>query len=154
MFIKTNFNKSKSQKGITLTSLVIYVVALTIIMGVLTTITTTFFSNMGNVVDSPKEINEYNKFIMFFVTDIKNYNTATVTDSSVDFGNGEVVYVFRNNAIYRNDVQINKNVSNCKFTLSQYNVSDVVKNIINVDMKIGNNSEALEKNIDYTLRYW
>ena len=98
MFIKTNFNKSKSQKGITLTSLVIYVVALTIIMGVLTTITTTFFSNMGNVVDSPKEINEYNKFIMFFVTDIKNYNTATVTDSSVDFGNGEVVYVFRNNA--------------------------------------------------------
>ena len=56
--------------------------------------------------------------------------------------------------IYRNDVQINKNVSNCKFTLSQYNVSDVVKNIINVDMKIGNNSEALEKNIDYTLRYW
>ena len=73
MQIKTN------QKGITLTSLVAYMSILMIVIAAMTTMSTFFFSNVSGVVDTPKYLSEFNKFTMFFVTDIKNYTAANVT---------------------------------------------------------------------------
>ena len=82
MQIKTN------QKGITLTSLVAYISVMMIVIATMTTISTFFYSNISEVVDTPKYLSEFNKFTMFFVTDIKNYRNANVTSNTIEFEGG------------------------------------------------------------------
>ena len=149
MNIKTN------EKGITLTSLVIYVLAFSIVMGVMTTISVFFYGNVGKANNTPKYLGEFNKFTMFFVADIKNYNSATVTSTTREFENGPT-YIFKDEAIYRNDIKIAKYIMNCTFTAEEpYKVGTVSKNIINVNMKIGkNDNNYVTQNVDFTLRYW
>lgn len=147
-------NRVKNEKGITMTSLVVYMFILVIVIGILTTISTFFYTNIGEVVDAPKYVYEFNKFIMFFGVDIKNYNNAVVTENSIQFTDGPT-YIYQNNAIYRDNVLIAKDIITCKFALTQYTVSEINKNIINVDIQIGKNQEdCMSKNIDFTLKYW
>ena len=147
-------NRAKSQKGVTLAALTVYLIIFMMIIGIVTTISTHFYSGIGEVVDTPKYLSEFNKFVMFFAADIKNYNTAEVTDTTITFENGPT-YTYRDGHIYRNDVDIAKNIMSCTFTPKEYDVSNITKNLINVDLKIGKNDEkCVEKNIDFTLRYW
>ena len=149
MQIKTN------QKGITLTSLVIYMMALTIVMAAMTAMSTYFYDNIGEVLDTPKYLGEFNKFTMFFVADIKNYSSATVTDTTIEFENGPT-YVFKNGGIYRNDFKIADYIMSCTFTEEEpYKVGTISKNIINVNMQIGKNeNRSVTQNLDFTLKYW
>lgn len=144
----------KSERGITIAALTVYILIFTILIGVMTTISTFFFTNVGKVVDTPKYLSEFNKFSMFFVVDIKNYSKATITDNTVSFENGPT-YKYQNGYIYRDDTPICKYIMNCKFIEKQYNVNSVTKTIINVDLQIGKNeNKSVKKNIDFTLRYW
>lgn len=144
----------KNNKGITLLALTIYIFIFTLIIGVMTTISSFFYGRVYDVVDAPKHVSEFNKFVMFFSTDIKNYNSANVTNTTIDFENGPK-YKYQNNKIYRNDVLIAKDILECNFLLKQHNVNTITKNIINVDLKIGKeNKSTLNKNIDFTLKYW
>lgn len=146
--------KIKSNKGITLLALSIYILIFTLIIGVMITIISFFYGNINNLVDTPKYAQEFNKFIMFFATDIKNYEQATVTDTTIQFENGPS-YKYENNSIYRNDTAIANNIFKCIFTLKQYSVNEIIKNIINVDLQIGNDDEKLvREQIDFTLKYW
>lgn len=143
-----------SQKGITLTSLVAYIAILMIVIAAMTTMSTFFFKNINGVIDTPKYLSEFNKFSMFFVTDIKNYSNANVTSNTIEFENGPT-YKYQGNAIYRNDIKIAEYIMNCNFTLSQYNVDTISKNIINVDMQIGKTTEkSVQENVDFVLKYW
>ena len=147
-------NKILKEKGVTLVALTIYMLIFTIIIGILTTISTFFYNNIGEVIDNPKYVSEFNKFVMFFAVDIKNYNSAIVTDNILII-NDNIIYKYENNEIYRNDTLIAKNIMNCEFTIQPYNVNSITKNIINVDIKIGkNNSDFFEKSIDFTMKYW
>ena len=147
-------NRVKSEKGITMTSLVIYMVVFIMVIGVLTTISTFFYSNIDEVVDPSKYAYEFNKFAMFFCVDIKNYNNAVVTANSIEFEGGPT-YLYQNNSIYRNEVLIAENIITCNFSLSKYTVSSVDKNIINVYVQIGENqNDCITKSIDFTLKYW
>lgn len=144
----------KNNKGITLVALTIYIVVFVLVLGVMTTISTSFFSNLGGAVDTPKYTSEFNKFAMFFVTDAKNYSKANVTDTTIQFENGPT-YKYENNNIYRNDNIIAENIINCKFTAKEYNVDSTVKNIINASMQIGKTQEkSIVRSVDFTLRYW
>ncbi len=144
----------KNQKGITLTSLVIYLVVFVIIIGIMTTISTFFYSGIGEVVDTPKYLSEFNKFSMFFVADVKNYDNATVSSNTIQFTDGPT-YKYDGTYIYRNDVPICKNIMNCTFTAKTYNVNTTTKNLINVDMQVGKNeNKSITKNVDFTLKYW
>ena len=146
--------KVNSEKGITLTALVIYIIIMVMVIGIMTTISSAFFKNVYSVVDTPEYLSEINKFIMFFGADVKDYNSATVTSDAIQFENGPT-YKFQNNCIYRNDVIVSKDVLKCTFTGNQIEVSGVTKNIINVYMQIGKDEEkSIEKNIDFTLKYW
>lgn len=149
MQIKTN------QKGITLTSLVIYILALSIVMAAMTTMSTYFYGNIGEVLDTPKYLGEFNKFTMFFVADIKNYSSATVTDATIEFENGPT-YTFKDGAIYRNDLRIAEYIMKCTFTEEEpYKVGTMSKNIINVNMQIGkSDNRSVMQDVDFTLRYW
>ena len=62
----------KSQKGITLTSLVVYIVVLLIVLGLLSNISKYFYSNTKYITDANKYVSEFNKFNMYFIEDVKN----------------------------------------------------------------------------------
>lgn len=147
-------SKAKSQKGITLAALTVYIFIFTLIIGVITTISNSFYANIGDVVDAPKYISEFNKFTMFFAVDIKNYNTAEVTETTIQFSD-TVKYEFKDNSIYRNDVRIAKDILSCNFVLNTERVNTTNKNICTVNMQIGEDAEdSITKNVDFTLKYW
>lgn len=145
----------KSQKGVTLLSLVIYIIVLTIVVSILALISRSFFSNMSYVKDQATYAPEFNKFNMFFIQDIKNNTTATVNGNEIQFADG-TRYTFNadQKEIYRNDKRIAKNVQVVIFTSRTETVRSTTKNIINVNMAIGNTNALFNKSIDYVLKYW
>ena len=148
------YKNIKNERGITLSALVIYIFVFMLLLGVMTTISTFFYNGIREVVESPKYISEFNKFSMFFVTDVKNYSKATVTSNTIQFENGPT-YQYQNGYIYRDGKAIAKNIMNCNFTASEFNVNSMTKNLINVNVQIGKNDEdSITKNVDFTLRYW
>ena len=59
------YKNIKNERGITLSALVIYIFVFMLLLGVMTTISTFFYNGIGEVVESPKYISEFNKFSMF-----------------------------------------------------------------------------------------
>lgn len=146
----------KSEKGVTLTALVVYIVVFIIILTMMTTISNRFYQNIGQIKDSPKYISEFNKFSMFFVTDVKrNSEIASINaDGSVlEFSDG-TTYTYKNEAIYRNDTEIAKYVKSFSFTQSENTVNKFTKKIVNINAILGNNKEEIKRNIDFVLKYW
>lgn len=147
-----NYNM-KSEKGVTLTALVIYVVVATVVIGALAIISSYFYSNMGYVKDQTEYVSEYNKFNMFFIQDVKNNKTAEVTDYKITFEDG-TVYEYKLKAIYRNDEEIATKIEDALFTSGTYIVNNTTKNLIGVSLQVGTEKKLYEKKIEYVLKYW
>lgn len=147
----------KSEKGITLTSLVIYVVVATIAIGAMAMISSLFFSNMNLVKDQNKYAPEFNKFNMFFLQDVKNNKlTKGVTETKITFED-DTIYQYKSDekAIYRNDTKITEQVQAVNFKLNEVKVANTTKQVITVTMKIGAEKEfPKEISIEYVLKYW
>ena len=144
----------KSERGITLTSLIIYVVITTIAVTAIAAFSSFFVSNMNEVKEQEKYAPEFNKFSMFFIGDVKNNNTAVVTTECVEFDDGTIYeYKASEKAVYRNGTKITEKVDSFSFSLTEEEVSSTNKQIINVKMSIGGKVN-LKSGIDYTLRYW
>ena len=146
--------KVNSEKGVTLSALVTYIVIMIIIIAIMANISSFFFKNVYSVIDTPKYLSETNKFIMFFATDVKNYKNVTVASNILQFENGPI-YKVKDNYIYRNNVPIAKYIMNCTFSNRQLQIGNITKNIVTVNMQVGNNDEkSIAKKIDFTLKYW
>ena len=97
----------KSEKGITLTSLVIYIMVATIVIATMAIVSSFFFSNINLVRDQDKYAVEFNKFNMFFVNDVKNNKTAQIEEHKITFEDGTIYeYNTSEQAVYRNDTKI------------------------------------------------
>lgn len=68
----------KSQKGITLISLIIYMIVMVLVISTLSILSRFFFSNKNHLLDESRYISEYNKFNMYFIADAKRNKNATV----------------------------------------------------------------------------
>ena len=144
----------KSENGITLTSLVVYVVVATIVIGIMSVISSSFLSNMNLISDQDQYAVEFNKFNMFFVNDVKNNKTAQVQTNQIVFEDGTTYqYSEANMTIYRNNVEIAKQVQELNFTSENYQVENTTKTLINVQMSVGG-AENFNKTVQYVLRYW
>lgn len=127
----------KSEKGVTLTSLVAYIVVFVIIIGMITTISSHFYKNVLQMKEAPQYIDEFNKFSMFFIADVKNNtNITSASNSKIEFGDG-TIYSFKDNSIYRNDKKIAKYVKQINFKGSDYTVNNFTKKIVNVNAEFG-----------------
>lgn len=62
----------KSQKGITLISLTIYVIVMALVIGVIAILSTFFYSNMKDINQTVDPITEYTKFNSFFSDEVKS----------------------------------------------------------------------------------
>ncbi len=145
----------KSQKGVTLIALVIYVIVLTIVVSILAMISSFFFSNVNFVKDQANYAPEFNKFNMFFIQDVKQNKNLTITGNVVKFEDGtEYTFNLDQKAIYRNGKAIAKNVQAAVFTTTTETIRNTTKNIVNVNIAIGNTGALFTKEIDYVLKYW
>ena len=145
----------KSQKGVTLIALVIYVIVLTIVVSILAMISSFFFSNVNFVKDKANYAPEFNKFNMFFIQDVKNNKNVTVSGNNIKFEDGtEYIFKIKQKAIYRNGKAIAKNVQAAVFTTTTETIRNTTKNIVNVSIAIGNTGALFTKEIDYVLKYW
>lgn len=146
----------KSEKGITLTSLVIYVIVATIVIGIIAMFSSFFFSNMNLIADQDYYATEFNKFNMFFIEDVKSNRIAIIDENNtrITLEDGTVYrYSNEDKSIYRNDVKITEKVEVAEFTSNEIKVENTIKQTITVNMTIGKNKKY-SKEIEYTLRYW
>lgn len=147
----------KSEKGITLTSLVIYIIVATILIGAMASLSSFFFSNMYLIKDQDRYAPEFTKFNMFFIEDVKNNQTATIEGTTITFEDGtKYSYNAGESAIYRNDKKITELVQSVEFTQSLVKINNTTKQIITVNMSIGKAENDLLNNVkvEYVLKYW
>ena len=147
----------KSDRGVTLASLIIYVIGMLIVIGSVATLTTFFYKNIDIDSVSSNETTEYSNFSKLFTDEVNkedNYvieakettetivvdgSSKTVKVNYIIFGSGnQYTFMEENNAIYKNNIKICSNVDSCVFS---YEYKDLQYRI-NVEYKAGK--------IDYT----
>lgn len=146
----------KKERGITLISLIIYIIVMCMAIAILSIISNFFYSNTDYIKENSQYVSEYNKFNMYFIEDVKNNkDTYQVTNNKIIFEDG-TVYTYKadtDNSIYRNKVKICKNIAYCKFSKSETVTNNTTKNIIQVHMII-KGSKLFETTNEYVLKYW
>ena len=111
----------KNERGVTLTSVLIYVLALTVIVIIVGRITTYFYKNMNQVSTNTAAAAEYVKFNSYFTNEINiegNYVDLCESDVII-FSKSENQYTFKNNGIYMNKIKICKDIDSCKFSYNE-----------------------------------
>ena len=143
----------KSDKGVTLMALVIYIAVFTVVVSSMALLSSYFYNNMHLIKDDANYVVEYNKFNMFFIQDVKHNSTATIENNIIRFEDG-TIYEYKSNSIYRNDKEIATNVKSATFNLESYEVESTTKNLIVVNLNIGEGEKEYQKEIEYVLKYW
>lgn len=148
----------KSEKGITLMALTIYIIVMLIVVGIVATISTFFYGNLRVVKDSAKYSSEFDKFNSSIISDVKKNKHVNVNNDehTIIFEDGTTYkYNDSDDGLYRGN---NKIASHVKyFTVSKKTivVDNVDKDILTINIIIGASDKSLiNKKIDYTLRYW
>lgn len=141
----------RKNNGVTMVSLIIYVVVMTIVLGVMSSIITSFYNNTDTVQGNVQEIVEFNKFNSYFLKEVK-LNNNQVDHVSEDnkyilFKSGNS-FSISNNKIYYNNIRICDKVQTLEFVLEQ-DTEDVngEYSIINVTLEF----ESFNKSIRYKL---
>lgn len=108
----------KNEKAITLVSLVIYILVMLLVIGIIGSVSAMFYNNTNNFDDETKYIIEYDKFNSYFVKEIKTANNSIdqISDDGtyIIFTTGNS-FLFKDNKIFYNDLEITKNVKNVNF---------------------------------------
>lgn len=109
----------KSQSGVTLTSLIIYMIAMVVVIGTTATLTNYFYGNIDKISEKNQASKEYTLFNSYFTSEINKKGNSVLEDESdesiIIFSSGNQ-YAYLGDKIYYNKVAICKNVSSCKFT--------------------------------------
>lgn len=147
----------KENHGITMTSLVIYIVGLVIVIGIMATFTGHFYQNVDDVVITQNADEEYSKFLAYLTNDANSENLEFVqsgvngqTCIILKFKDGqEHQYIYQNNKIYylSIDEQEEKKIILCS-DVSVINVFDYSEEKINIDFNIGNKNFSTSLNVN------
>lgn len=142
-----------SEKGITLTSLVLYIAISTIVITILGVVTSNFALNVNLLKEQQMYAPQFNQFAMHFLQDVKNNKSATVQGSSKVTMEDGTVYQFdtSQNKIFRNGIEVANKVTLASFTLKTATVNSTQKNIIEVHFQSGEN---FNQTIRFVMRYW
>lgn len=141
----------KNEKGITLSSLVIYIIVMIMVIGVMTRVSLMFYNNTENLNDNTKDIIEFNNFNNYFVKEIKiaNNKIDTIAEDGTyilfDTGNS---FSLKNNEIFYNDLEIAKNVKNINFKYYTNSEGIEEKDIITVNVEFNNYSKQINYRVE------
>ncbi len=105
-----------NNRGITMISLIIYIIVITFILSGLTAITTSFYKNVNEVDQGSESAVSFSKFNMYFLNDIKEEKakiedvTSNGKSITLSFTRGNskqtVTYKLLSGSIYRDKVKI------------------------------------------------
>lgn len=146
----------KSEKGITLMTLIITIIVLCFVISMLSVVSNMFFENTKYLNENSKNLSEYNKFAMFFIEDCKNNkDILEVSSNKIIFEDG-TVYTYSGStdkSIYRNKVKICSNIGYCNFSITEKEINNITKKIINTHMIVEAN-KYFEATNEFVLKYW
>lgn len=137
----------KSQKGITLISLTIYIIAMVIVIAVIAIISTFFYSNLSSATEQVNPSIEYTKFSSFFTDEVNHSNIKILEckNNYIAFDNGvQYTFVPENKGIYRNKVKIAREITMCKFSTMIENGKNMVKVSIDIEGKTRDSTFVLK----------
>lgn len=142
----------RTQRGVTLTSLVIYIIGMVMIISIVSVLTTYFYKNIKNVGADINPIAEYTKFNSYFTNETNTENIKILEVSNegnqhyIVFDNGtQYTFVPENKGIYRNNVKVCQGVTACIFTTGLENGNDTVKVKMMIEEKDYTNKYTLKK---------
>lgn len=148
----------KQEKGVTLIALTVYVITFLILLYLLGMISTNFYNGISLVKDSMTSPEEFNKFNVEFIKDIKTSYYANIeqdaSGTQILLDNGtNYRYVSNEKAIYRNQIKLSKNIILFEATNEK---TENNKNIVTIKASTGKdiNNVNFSKTINYVLRYW
>lgn len=139
----------KSNRGITLTSLVIYVIGLVIVIAVMGNFTGFFYKNLEYTTMNQNSNEQYSRFLSYITKDANSDNLIYVQSGvqNVDcvifkFSDGtEHQYITKDEKMYYINSQSDKNekILLCeKVTTSSENVFNYTDKTLNINLDIGN----------------
>lgn len=136
----------KSQKGVTLTSLAIYITVVLIVVGILAVITGNLQGNIKQIYSEGTNNSEIDKFNLYFLKEVKKQGNgiSVISQNEILFTTGNR-YIFKDdNCIYLNDtIKVAENIEICEFDRDLVN-----EKVIIVKIKAINGEE---KNMSYVL---
>ena len=114
----------KSNKGITMTSLVVYVIVLTIVIALLSGFSGYFYKNVNLITIKEASDEQFTRFIAYLTKDLNQddiffIKTGTDNEESNNYiilkfyGNLEHQYLFKNDTLYYIDKIKNKKITLC-----------------------------------------
>lgn len=130
----------KKNKGITITSLIIYVIGLLILTGTMAMLTKYFYNNLGEITIENKISEEYAEFINYLTKDVNSETIKSIFEGeenkSILFKFEDEMthkYIFSNGSIYffeikdgstQKQIRLCTEVKKCTFTY-QENILDI-----------------------------
>ena len=137
----------KSEKGVTTISIIIYVIVLSIVIGMLAIISGVFMDSIDEAQMHTDPIEEYTIFNSYFSEEVNNPGLEVVQceGNYILFSNGvQYSFISENRGIYKNKVKICRNIDFCSFRKSTENN----KTVITVEFIVENQSRKTK----YTLK--
>lgn len=130
----------KSNKGITMSSLVIYVIAMSIVVATIATLTSYFYNNMDELdsdTNSSIAYTELNTYLSKEINLKENYPLLAEETSSdyIIFLKTGNQYTFKNGAIYQNQVKICGNIAACSFEVGGTDETTGRVNLLKIYLK-------------------
>lgn len=162
MYKKNLKKKQKKEQGVTLVALVLYIILSFTTIVILFNLTNIVNANYVKINSNSISSEDFNKFNVNFVADIKKNENASVEDNN-DSGNVKIVlnpsstiyqYISEEKAIYRNKVKIAKNISYFTAATTTLNHKKVVKVKIATGTSKNIDEAEFGKTINYVLKYW
>lgn len=132
----------KSNKGITLVSLAVYIVVLCVLLGTMSTIIKYFYSNVNEVTITNDTADKYSRFISYLTNDLNSGSVQGVAASSSVIGitlsssihqytynDNQLSYIVTENGNTEKQIILCENVRSCVFSYSN--------NKLNIEIQIG-----------------
>lgn len=150
----------RNNKGITLTSIIIYIIGMTIALATIATLTSFFYRNVNIEEMSDDSATQYTKFSSIFTEEINRESNSVVDskiltdeegetkESYIIFSSGNQ-YTFKkeNQSIYKNNIKICGNIETCDFSYIFVDSSYKIK----VNLKTKNIDMTGENAVTYTM---
>ncbi len=143
----------KNERGITTSSVIIYVIVVLVVLATLATISTYFHKQIETAIFKEKSAKNFTTFMSYFAQDIQEEGNGITNDNiknqetaKIKFTNGnQYNYSLENKSIYKNNVKIADDVEYCSFTIDTNipNKKSITLNFI---------SENFNKNITFYIK--
>ena len=147
----------KSEKGITMVSLIIYVIAMLITITIITIVTSYFYKNVDIDSDRYTYFSEFTKFESFISEEVNKTNNEILdigeitidnkTQYYIAFSSGnQYTYIPENQAIYQNNIKIASGVEQCSFKEKFVSGKQAVEILIKIQDRT--------RTVQYVLKNW